>query len=86
MVFGEMVDCMQSKDQDYTLREVVQRTVGNLGIPVAYGLSSGHVSGKNITLPLGVRARLVSGRDHVALKILEAATVPAAVPVRSAKI
>ena len=86
MVFGEMMDCVQSKDQDYTLREVVQRTVGNLGIPVAYGLSSGHVSGKNITLPLGVRGRLVSGRDHVALKILEAATVPAAVPVRSAKL
>jgi muramoyltetrapeptide carboxypeptidase len=86
MVFGEMMDCVQSKNQDYTLREVVQRVVGNLGIPVAYGLSSGHVSGKNITLPLGVRAQLVSRRDHVSLKILEAATVPAAVPVRSAKI
>jgi muramoyltetrapeptide carboxypeptidase len=86
MVFGEMMDCVQSKDQDYTLRELVQRVVGNLGIPVAYGLSSGHVSGKNITLPVGVRAQLVSRRDHVSLRILEAATVPAAVPVRSAKI
>ena len=86
MIFGEMMDCVQSKEQDYTLREVVGRVVGNLGIPVAYGLSSGHVTGKNITLPLGVRARLVAGRDHVSVKILEAATVPAAVPVRSAKI
>ena len=86
MVFGEMVDCLQSKDQDYTLRDVVQRVVGNLGIPVAYGLSSGHVSGKNVTLPIGVRGQLVSRRNHVSLKIVEAATVPAVVPVRSAKI
>lgn len=86
IVFGEMLDCMQSKDQDYTLREVVQRVVGNLGIPVAYGLSSGHVTGKNITLPLGIRARLTTRRDRVGLNILEAATVPAAMPVRSAKI
>ncbi|HZU41702.1 MAG TPA: LD-carboxypeptidase [Terriglobales bacterium] len=86
IVFGEMVDCVQSKDQDYSLREVVLRVVGNLGIPVAYGLSSGHVSGTNITLPIGVRAQLIVRPKHISLNILEAATVPAAVPVRSAKI
>ena len=75
MVFGEMQDCRQSPDQDYTLEEVVLRIVDNLGIPVAFGLRSGHVSRANITLPIGVRARLEVGSE-ARLKILESATVP----------
>jgi muramoyltetrapeptide carboxypeptidase len=47
--------------------------VGDLGIPVAYGLRSGHVSRSNITLPIGVNARLEVG-DDVRLQILESAT------------
>jgi muramoyltetrapeptide carboxypeptidase len=74
IVFGEMLDCRQSPTQDYTLEEVVLRVVGDLGIPVAFGLRSGHVSRANITLPFGVRARLEVGRD-VSLKILESATI-----------
>jgi len=59
IIFGEMLDCRQSADQPYTLQEVVTRVVGDLGIPVAYGLRSGHVTRANITLPLGVRAKLM---------------------------
>ena len=55
IVFGEMLDCAQSNNQGYTLQEVVLRIVGDMGIPVAYGLRSGHVTRKNITLPIGVR-------------------------------
>lgn len=73
IIFGEMIDCRQSPTQDYTLEEVVLRVVGDLGIPVAFGLRSGHVSRENITLPLGVRARLEVSGD-VKLTILEAAT------------
>jgi muramoyltetrapeptide carboxypeptidase len=73
IVFGEMLDCRQSPTQDYTLEQVVLRVVGDLGIPVAFGLQSGHVSRANITLPFGVRARLEVG-DRVSLKILESAT------------
>jgi len=73
IVFGEMMDCRQSPTQDYTLEEVVLRVVGDLGIPVAYGLRSGHVSHANITLPIGVKAKLEVG-DKVTLKILESAT------------
>ena len=73
IVFGEMQDCRQSADQDYTLEEVVLRVVGDLGIPVAFGMRSGHVSRVNITLPIGVRARLeVAGT--VRLQVLESAT------------
>lgn len=73
IVFGEMTDCRQSAEQDYTLEEVVLRIVGDMGIPVAYGLRSGHVSRANITLPFGIRARLEVG-SGVKLKILESAT------------
>jgi muramoyltetrapeptide carboxypeptidase len=73
IVFGEMLDCRQAATQDYSLEEVVQRVVGDLGIPVAFGLRSGHVSRANITLPIGVRARLEVGGE-VKLKILESAT------------
>jgi len=72
IVFGEMMDCRQSADQGYTLEEVVLRVVGDLGIPIAFGLRSGHVSRANITLPLGIRARLEVGAD-VKVTILEAA-------------
>jgi muramoyltetrapeptide carboxypeptidase len=73
IVFGEMVDCRQTPRQDYTLEQVVMRVVGDLGIPVAFGLRSGHVSQSNITLPIGVNARLEVG-DDVRLRILESAT------------
>jgi muramoyltetrapeptide carboxypeptidase len=73
IVFGEMLDCRQGPTQDYTLEEVVLRVVGDLGIPVAYGMRSGHVSRANITLPFGVSARLEVGRE-VRLTILESAT------------
>ena len=73
MIFGEMLDCRQSPDQDYTLEEVILRIVERLRIPVAFGLRSGHVSRANITLPIGVRARLTVD-DSVELRILENAT------------
>ena len=73
IVFGEMLDCRQTPDQDYTLEEVILRVVGDLGIPIAFGLRSGHVSGPNVTLPMGIRARLkVDG--EVKLRFLESAT------------
>ena len=73
IVFGEMLDCVQTASQGYTLEEVVTRIVGDLGIPIAYGLRSGHVTSGNITLPFGVRAKLAVRGGHVALRILESA-------------
>ena len=74
LVFGEMLDCVQTADQGYTLEEVVLRVVGDLGVPVAFGLRSGHVSRQNITLPIGVKAALRVADGGVRLNILEAAT------------
>jgi len=74
LIFGEMLDCVQAPGQGYTLEEVVMRVVGDLRVPVAYGLRSGHVSSHNITLPIGVSAVLNVGGSGVTLEILEPAT------------
>jgi muramoyltetrapeptide carboxypeptidase len=73
IMFGEMMECIQSPDQTYTLQEVVQRIVGNLGVPIAYGLRSGHVSRENATLPFGVKAALTVSEEAVRLEFLESA-------------
>ncbi len=80
IVFGEMLECAQNENQGYTLEEVILRVVGDLGIPVALGLRSGHVSQRNVTLPVGVRAALSVGGE-MSLRILESAT---AAPTASA--
>ena len=76
IVFGEMLDCVQTANQGYTLQEVVTRIVGDLGVPVAFGVKSGHVTSGNITLPFGVRAKLSVQGGEVALRILESAVKP----------
>jgi muramoyltetrapeptide carboxypeptidase len=77
IVFGEMRDCMQTANQGYTLEEVVRRVVGDLGVPVAFGVRSGHVTAGNITLPIGVRAGLTVRGGQVSLRILEGAVTAA---------
>ena len=62
MIFGEMLECVQPGSQNTLLPEIVERIVGGLGIPVAYGLHSGHVTSHNIMLPIGVEARLTADK------------------------
>ena len=76
IVFGEMIDCVQNANQSYTLQEVVARIVGDLGVPIAFGVKSGHVTSGNITLPFGVRSSLLVRNGQVTLKILESAVTP----------
>ncbi len=73
IIFGEMLDCVQTANQGYKLEEVVSRIVGDLKVPVAFGVRSGHVTSRNITLPIGVRARLIVDGGQVSLRILESA-------------
>jgi muramoyltetrapeptide carboxypeptidase len=82
IVFGEMLDCVQTHDQDYTLEEVILRIMRDLEVPVAYGVRSGHVTRGNITLPIGVRARLDVSSRGVAMRVLESATT-STVPTRT---
>jgi muramoyltetrapeptide carboxypeptidase len=85
LIFGEMLECTQHPEQEYTLEEVVLRVVGDLGVPVAFGLRSGHVSRQNITLPIGVRAALRVDTE-VSFKILESATTLSAGTSLAAKL
>lgn len=73
IIFGEMLNCVQTANQGYTLPEVVTRVVGGLKVPVAFGVRSGHVTKQNITLPFGVRAQIEAASDRVTLKIQESA-------------
>jgi muramoyltetrapeptide carboxypeptidase len=75
IVFGEMLDCMQNRNQGCTLEEVVLRVVGDLQVPIAYGLRSGHVSRGNVTLPFGVRAALSVKSGRVSFRIMESAAI-----------
>jgi muramoyltetrapeptide carboxypeptidase len=61
IIFGEMMTCGPRASADYTLQQVVQEVVGDLGVPVAYGLKSGHVSRNNFTLPLGTHVTFSAG-------------------------
>jgi muramoyltetrapeptide carboxypeptidase len=74
-VFGEMLDCAPPKGETYTLQQVIMRVLAPYNVPIVYGLKSGHVTGGNITLPIGVQAELEAQGANVSLRILEAATV-----------
>ena len=84
IIFGEMVDCVQ-KEQPHSLKKVVIRVVGDLRVPVAYGVRSGHVSSGNITLPIGIRAAMKVTSEGLTLKMLESATVPSSSRAESVK-
>jgi muramoyltetrapeptide carboxypeptidase len=61
IVFGEMIDCLPPQGQNYTLQNVILRVIGDLEVPMAFGLRSGHVSRECITLPFGVDTTLTVG-------------------------
>lgn len=58
IIFGEMRRCDQRGAEDFTLQQVVMGVLGDLRVPIAFGLKSGHVTSRNFTLPFGVRATL----------------------------
>jgi muramoyltetrapeptide carboxypeptidase len=58
IVFGEMIDCVQHADQGYRIQDVLAECTASLGVPVMFGLPSGHSPFGNLTLPLGVMATL----------------------------
>ena len=73
VVFGEMLDCRPPEGADYALEDVLLGALEGLDVPVAIGLSSGHVEKPNVTLPLGARARLTCAGGEARLEILEEA-------------
>ncbi len=80
IIFGEMLDCARGA-VGYSLQDVVLRVVGDLRVPVVYGLPSGHVTRRNITIPLGVAAQLDAAATVVLRHSAAARNEGAAVPV-----
>ncbi len=66
ILLGDFRDCDPDEGSGYTLLDVIMRVVGGLGVPVAYGVRSGHVCGGNMTIPIGVQAR-IKVKDEVTL-------------------
>jgi muramoyltetrapeptide carboxypeptidase len=73
IVFGVMRDCAAPAGAGYDLCQVLHSVVADLGIPVAFGLNSGHVDSNNLTLPLGIRATLSVKEEAAILQLMEPA-------------
>lgn len=72
IVFGEMPRCDEPDDGGPAIKDVLVDLVAGFRGPVLFGLPSGHTSGATMTLPFGVRARVVT-KPKPAIIIEEAA-------------
>jgi muramoyltetrapeptide carboxypeptidase len=73
IIFGEMLNCGASADPEL-LELAILSALDDLDIPVAFGLQSGHVTGPNVTLTLGVEAELHTAGEP-RLELLEPAVI-----------
>ncbi len=72
IVLGEFPECEPPEGSTVTVRDICQRILGPLRIPIVYGAPVGHTPRPMLTLPLGVSARLhATSEGH--LDILEPA-------------
>ena len=60
IVFGELPRCDEPGDEGPTGRETIADLMADFPGPVLFGLPSGHATGPTMTLPFGVRARVVA--------------------------
>jgi muramoyltetrapeptide carboxypeptidase len=72
IVFNEMPRCDEPGDGGPAIKAVLKELLADFPGPVLFGLPSGHTDGACMTLPFGVRARVVTG-PQPALIIEEAA-------------
>jgi muramoyltetrapeptide carboxypeptidase len=70
VALGVFKDCKPTEntsfESSFTLIEVLKNRLGDLNIPVVYGMSFGHIKDKFI-LPVGVRAELNSSKQTITL-------------------
>jgi muramoyltetrapeptide carboxypeptidase len=74
IVLGEFPGCEPPVAGSPTVRDVCTRILGPLGVPIVFGAPVGHTPRAMLTIPLGVKARLIAMGEGV-LDILEPAVV-----------
>ena len=72
IILGEFPDSNPSGNNRVSVRDVCRRLLGPLRVPVVFGAAVGHTPRPMLTVPLGVRARLVASGEGK-LEILETA-------------
>ncbi|WP_254063782.1 LD-carboxypeptidase [Granulicella sp. S190] len=73
IVFGEMRQCVAQEEENY-LERAILHALRDFNGPIAIGLRCGHVSTYNVTLPLGVSAKLdLTDERNPLMHLLEAA-------------
>lgn len=72
IALGVFEDCNPPDDKSPTVSDVVKDRLGDLGIPVVYGLSFGHIRDQ-FTLPIGIKAELDT--ETAAMTFLESGVV-----------
>lgn len=72
IALGIFDDCNPKESDSQSLTDVLKDRLGNLGIPVIYGLSFGHIRDQ-FTLPIGIKAELDT--EKATLTFLETAVV-----------
>ncbi|MEM7681307.1 MAG: LD-carboxypeptidase [Planctomycetota bacterium] len=78
VVLGQFTDCEPEEGKEsFTLDELFEQYFADLGKPVIANFPAGHVK-TNLTLPLGVPARLDADADPPTLQLLESPTAPRA--------
>jgi muramoyltetrapeptide carboxypeptidase len=75
-LLGDFPGCEPPVEGGPTVRDVAERLLAPLGVPVVWGAPVGHTRHPMLTVPLGVRARLVA-RGQGRLDFLEPAVIPA---------
>jgi muramoyltetrapeptide carboxypeptidase len=73
IVLGDFPECDSGAGGD-SIKAIAARIVAPLGIPVVWGAPIGHTARAMLTIPLGVRARLLAN-DAGCLEILEPAVI-----------
>ena len=74
IVLGEFPECEPPVAGSPTVRDVCARILAPLGVPIVFAAPVGHTPRAMLTIPLGVKARLIS-KGEGKLEILEPAVV-----------
>lgn len=75
IVLGDFPECEPLVAGSWGVEDVFRRILGPLGVPVVAGVPIGHTQRPLLTIPLGIRARLIA-QGEGQLEFLEPAVVP----------